>query len=72
MLSIRLPEKLEAKLTHLATMTKRTKSFYVREALECYLEDIEDLEDGYIAMERLRNPNAKRYTTEEAKRKLGI
>ncbi len=42
MLSVRLPKSLESRLTALAKATKRPKSFYVREALERSLEDIED------------------------------
>jgi RHH-type rel operon transcriptional repressor/antitoxin RelB len=43
MLSVRLPENLEKRLSHLARVTKRPKSFYVREAIERSLEDMEDV-----------------------------
>ena len=43
MLSVRLPEDLEKRLSHLSRVTKRPKSFYVREAIERSLEDIEDI-----------------------------
>lgn len=46
MLSVRLPENLENRLNKLARATKRSKSFYVREAIE---RSIEDLEDAYLA-----------------------
>ena len=46
MLTVRLPENLEKRLNNLATVTKRPKSYYVREALERVLED---LEDAYLA-----------------------
>lgn len=46
MLTVRLPEDIDKRLTHLAKVTNRPKSFYVREALERALED---LEDGYLA-----------------------
>jgi len=52
-IAIRLPEALETKLTALAKKTKRSKSFYVREAIEHYLEDIEDY---YLGIEVLNNP----------------
>ena len=42
MISIRLPKDLEKKLDILAQSTKRSKSFYVKEALTRYLEEIED------------------------------
>ncbi|HUX39957.1 MAG TPA: DUF6290 family protein [Rectinemataceae bacterium] len=43
MLSLRLPDELEARLDKLATSTHRTKSFYARQAIELYIEDLEDL-----------------------------
>jgi len=63
-IAIRLPEELESKLTALAKRTKRSKSFYVREAVECYLEDVEDY---YIGMEVLDNPG-RIYSLEEARK----
>lgn len=54
MLSIRLPEELEARLETLARQTGRTKSYYARQAI---VEKIEDLEDIYLAeqtLERIR------------------
>ena len=54
MLSIRLPEEIEARLEALARQTGRTKSYYARQAI---VEKIEDLEDIYLAeqtLERIR------------------
>lgn len=62
MTSIRLPEALEDRLETLARLTKRSKSFYIKEALEQYLED---MEDGYIALGRAISPNRKFYTGKE-------
>ncbi len=62
MASIRLPESLETRLNTLARLTKRSKSFYIIEAIEQYLED---MEDGAIAMQRALRPNRKFYTSEE-------
>lgn len=42
MLSIRLPENLERRLTLLASITNKPKSFYVRQALENSLQSLED------------------------------
>ena len=50
MLAIRLPEELEQRLTHLAKVTGRTKTFYARKAIEQHLDDLEDL---YLAEQRL-------------------
>ncbi|MFO1048595.1 MAG: type II toxin-antitoxin system RelE/ParE family toxin [Geminicoccaceae bacterium] len=50
MLAVRLPEEIEARLTALAERTGRSKSFYVREAVR---EHLDDLEDYYLAVQRL-------------------
>ena len=56
MLSIRLPTELDNKLSSLASTTSRPKSFYVKEALTKYLEDMEDV---YVALDRIANPRRK-------------
>lgn len=50
MLAVRLPVEIENRLDALAQATGRPKSFYVREAL---LEHLDDLEDIYLAEQRL-------------------
>ncbi len=57
MLSIRLPDDIEARLNALAEATGRSKSYYAREAI---LEKIDDLEDVYIAEKRLEDIRAGR------------
>lgn len=52
MLAIRLPVDIEKRLEDLSRRTGRTKSYYVREAI---LEYLEDLEDYYLAEERLKS-----------------
>jgi len=52
MLAVRLDKDLEARLERLAALTGRTKTFYARAAIEAHLED---LEDYYLAEERLRD-----------------
>lgn len=61
MTSIRLPDEMETRLDKLCALTKRSKSFYIKEALAQYLEDVSDY---YIAMDRLAKPG-KFYTTKE-------
>lgn len=43
MLSLRLPEELEDRLERLAKTTGRTKTYYAREAIEAYIQDLEDV-----------------------------
>ena len=51
MLTVRLPDNLEKRLNALAMATKRPKSYYVREALERVMEDMEDAYLAEIAYE---------------------
>lgn len=50
MLALRLPPEIEKRLARLAERTGRTKSFYARQAI---LEQLDDLEDAYLAAQRL-------------------
>lgn len=52
MLAIRLDEATEKRLEKLAAATGRTKTFYARAAI---LEHLDDLEDFYLAEERMRD-----------------
>ena len=61
MLAIRLSEDIEKRLEKLAKRTGRTKSFYARQAI---LEYIEDLEDIYLAEKSMKNPG-RLWTLEE-------
>jgi RHH-type rel operon transcriptional repressor/antitoxin RelB len=51
MLAVRLNKDIEERLERLASRTGRTKTFYAREAIEAHLDDLEDV---YLAEERLR------------------
>jgi RHH-type transcriptional regulator, rel operon repressor / antitoxin RelB len=51
MLALRLPPEIEKRLDDLAKKTGRTKSYYAREAI---LEHIGDLEDLYLAEQRIQ------------------
>ena len=72
MLAIRLPADIEERLDRLAKATGRTKTFYAREAI---LEHLDELEDLYLAEQRLidnRTGRSRTYTLEEVERELGL
>ena len=72
MLAIRLPAEVETRLEALAQSTGRTKSFYAREAI---LEHLDDLEDLYLAEQRLSNIRAGKSLTctlDEVERDLDL
>lgn len=60
MLAIRLAPEIEERLEALAARTGRTKTFYAREAI---LEHIDDLEDLYLADQRLGEVRENRSKT---------
>jgi RHH-type rel operon transcriptional repressor/antitoxin RelB len=68
MLAIRLDPEIESRLDRLAKRTGRTKTFYAREAILAHLDDLEDI---YLASQRLELP-AKTYSAEEVKHELGL
>lgn len=71
-ISLRLPEEIDARLENLAERTGRSKTFYVREAI---LRHLEDLEDIYIAEQRLADLRAGRsrtFSMEEVRAELGL
>jgi RHH-type transcriptional regulator, rel operon repressor / antitoxin RelB len=72
MLALRLPIEIEMRLDALAKSTGRTKTFYAREAI---LEYLDDLEDAYLAQSRLEDIRAGRSSTvslDEVERRLGL
>lgn len=64
MLAIRLSNETEQRITDLVNRTGRSKSFYIRKAIERFLEDEEDY---LLAVSRLEENNA-RIPFEEIKR----
>jgi RHH-type rel operon transcriptional repressor/antitoxin RelB len=68
MLAIRLPEEIENRLSVLAARTGRTKTYYARKAI---LDLIEDMEDTYLALDRLETPQ-KIWTQEDLEKNIDL
>ncbi len=68
MLSIRLDPDIERRLSELAQRTGRTKSYYARELIE---DNIEDLEDRYLAEARLEKRRPA-LTSRQVRKELGL
>ena len=58
--SIRLPVEISDRLQNLAEKTGRSKTFYMIEAIQVHLDDLEDL---YLAEQRLADIKAGRTKT---------
>lgn len=70
--SLRLPENLSKRLARLAKRTGRTKTFYMVEAIREHLDDLEDL---YLAEQRLiafREGRSRTVPLETVMRKHGL
>lgn len=71
-ITVRLPDELQQRLDHLATETGRAKSFYIKQALEAYLEDLEDLLLANATLERVRSGKEKTYTLKDVENELNL
>lgn len=72
MLSVKLPEELDNRLSFLARATGRTKSWYVRRLLEDHLEDMEDAFLADAAIARLREGKTRTCSMKEVMDDLGV
>ena len=68
MLSLRLSNDIESRLGKLAETTGRSKSFHAKEAIVKYLDE---MEDTYIAINRLEKP-VKRVSLEDVEKELAL
>jgi RHH-type rel operon transcriptional repressor/antitoxin RelB len=68
MLALRLPNEIETRLDALAKATGRTKTYYAREAI---LTHLEDLEDTYLALQRIEQ-NDRYWSMEEIEAGLDV
>lgn len=68
MLTVRLPEKLEERLSELSAQTHRSKSYYVKQALEIFLDEHED---HLLALFRFEKKNP-RLTFKEMEHNLDL
>lgn len=67
-LTVRLGDAQERALEKLAADTGRTKSYYVKQALDQYLEDRADYLTALAALER----NERTYSATEVRNQLGL
>ncbi|EHL66133.1 TraY domain-containing protein [Cloacibacillus evryensis] len=72
MFAIRLDEKTETRLDKLAENTGRTKTWYVRKAIEAYLDDLEDAASAATAYENYLLDGGQSSPLEEVRRRLGL
>jgi RHH-type rel operon transcriptional repressor/antitoxin RelB len=69
MISVRLPEEMETRIERLAKSTCRPKSFFIKEALSNYLDDMEDY---YKVLKRKNDKTRNLITLEELEKALEL
>jgi RHH-type rel operon transcriptional repressor/antitoxin RelB len=72
MLAIRLPEKIEKRLDRLAKRTGRTKTYYAREAILQYLDELEDVYLAERRLEAVRSGRSRTIPLEKVMRRYGV
>lgn len=70
--AIRLSDETYARLQALAKRTGRTASYYIREAIEDRLEELEDIYLAERVLERRARGESKTYTLDDLERELGL
>lgn len=69
LLTLRLDDQLEKKLRQLSKKTERPKSYFVKKAIELYLEEYQDYE---TALARRADQDEEVLTLAQMKKTLGV
>ncbi len=70
--TLRLPEQLDERLNNLTKQTGRAKSYYLVQALENYLEDMEDLLISNAIVEKIASGQEKTYSSTEVRNAIKL
>lgn len=70
--AIRLPDETFDRLKALAETTGRSATYYIREAIELHLEDMEDVYLAEATLQRVREGAEQVYSLDEIEADLGL
>jgi RHH-type transcriptional regulator, rel operon repressor / antitoxin RelB len=70
--AIRIPDETYDRLQALAQRTGRTSTFFIREAIEAHLDDLEDIYRAETALVEHQLGKSKNYSLADASRILGL
>jgi len=70
--AVRLPDETYERLKALAEKTGRTATFYIREAIEQHLEDLEDLYLAEKTLARVKAGKEQTYSLDEVEQDLDL
>ena len=70
--AVQLPDETYDRLQALAKNTGRTATYYIREAIEQHLDDLEDIYLAEQTLEGLRSGEDRTYAIDDVERNLGL
>lgn len=70
--SLRLPDDVSARLQHLVELTGRSKTFYMVEAINHHIGDLEDLYLAERELEEVRSGRSISVPLEEVMKRYGM
>jgi RHH-type rel operon transcriptional repressor/antitoxin RelB len=70
--AVRLSDETYARLKALAEKTGRTATYYIREAIDRHLDDLEDIYLAERILEKVRTGEERTWTLEEVEQDLGL
>lgn len=70
--SLRLPDDVSARLQHLVELTGRSKTFYMVEAINQHIDDLEDLYLAERELEEVRSGRSISVPLEEVMKRYGM
>ncbi|MFW0155287.1 antitoxin [Rothia sp. P6271] len=71
-LTVRIPTTLKKRLNALAQRTERPVAFYVKEALEQSISELEHAYELQTCAQAVREGRARTYTLDEVRAELGL
>jgi RHH-type rel operon transcriptional repressor/antitoxin RelB len=71
-ISIRLPDDVSARLQRLAQRTGRSKTFYMIEAIQEHIDDLEDLYLAERELDAVRSGHSKTTPLSDVMRRYGM
>jgi RHH-type transcriptional regulator, rel operon repressor / antitoxin RelB len=72
LMAVRVPEEMHIRLKNLARATNRSTAYYLREALEKHLEELEDAYLAETAYEEFIKSGKQAVSLEEVEKRLGL
>jgi len=70
--AIRLDDDIYTRLQELASKTGRTATFYMREAIETHIEDLEDIYLAEQTLDQVKSGKQRTFSLNEVERELGL